>query len=358
MDKLKIGIIGCGSIIPKHLRAVVENSDKMELLALCDTVPEKLEMAVNEYKRLGGDRKVSIKKYTDHTKLLKDPEIQVVTIATSSGIRPKIAIDALDAGKHVILEKPMALSIKECDEIIKRSEEKGLKVAVCHQLRFLPYMVKLKQALISGAFGKLVHASAAMRWNRSDAYYSSAPWRGTWEYDGGAFMNQAVHVIDLLLWLMGSAERVYAETGTFLKNIEAEDAGAAVIRFKSGAIGIIEASVCVYPENLEETLGIFGEKGTVLIGGKALNKVEVWNIEKEKPFQTMETPQNLHTLLYRDMAEAVVEERQPLVDAREGKKAVELILAIYKSSFTKKPIYIPLSDFSTKDMLGGSRISV
>ncbi|MCF6096383.1 Gfo/Idh/MocA family oxidoreductase [Thermovorax subterraneus] len=355
MEKLQIGIIGCGSIIHKHLRAVVENSDKMELAALCDTVPEKMNTALSEYIKAGGTDQDRIKKYIDYRKLLEDPDIDIITVATISGIRPKIALDAIDAGKHLILEKPMALSTKEADEIIKKSEEKGLKVGVCHQLRFLPHMIKLKEEIESGAFGKLVHASASMRWNRSDAYYSSSPWRGTWEYDGGAFMNQVIHVIDLLLWLMGPAERVYAETGTFLKKIEAEDAGAAVIRFKNGAISTIEASVCVYPENLEETLGIFGEKGTVLIGGKALNKVEVWNIEGKPPYEPVEIPSNLHTVLYEDMADAVLNEREPLVNAKEGKKAVELVLSIYKSSLIRKPIDIPLGDFSTKDMLGGTK---
>jgi len=354
MEKLKIGIIGCGSIVPKHLRAVVENSDKMELAALCDTVPEKMNIALEEYIKAGGANQDSIKKYNDYRRLLEDPEIHIVTVATISGIRPKIALDALDAGKHVILEKPMALSTREAYEIIKKSEEKRLKVAVCHQLRFMPHIMKLKEEIDSGAFGKLVHASASMRWNRNDVYYSSSPWRGTWEYDGGAFMNQAIHVIDLMLWLMGSAERVYAETGTFLKKIEAEDAGAAVIRFKSGTIGTIEASVCVYPENLEETLGIFGEKGTVLIGGKALNKVEVWNIKGKPLYELAEIPPNLHTMLYEDMADAVLNDRQPLINAREGKRAVELVLSIYKSALTKKPIDMPLGDFSTKDMLGGT----
>jgi predicted dehydrogenase len=355
MEKLKIGSIGCGSIIPKHIRAVIENSDKMELLAVCDTVPGKTDMAVDEYIKAGGTGGRHIKKYTDYMKLLEDPDIYVVTVATVSGIRPKIALDALDAGKHVILEKPMALSVKEADEIVKKSEEKNLKVAVCHQLRFMPHMMKLKEAVASDALGKLVHASASMRWNRNDEYYSSSPWRGTWEYDGGAFMNQAIHVIDLMLWFMGPAARVYAETGTFLKKIEAEDAGAAVIRFKNGAVGTVEASVCVYPENLEETLGIFGEKGTVLIGGKALNRVEVWNIEGEAPFEAIQIPTNLHTLLYRDMADAVINDRQPLINAREGKNAVELILSIYRSSLTKKPVNLPPGDFSTKDMIGGTR---
>ena len=353
MKKLKLGIVGCGSIIPKHLKAIVENSRVLELVALCDTIPEKMDFALQEYVKLGGEKVENVRKYEDYHRLLEDAGINIVTVSTVTGMRSSIALDALDALKHLILEKPVALSIRDADGIIKKSEEKNLKVAVCHQLRFMPHIVKLKEVVTSGAFGKLVHASAAMRWNRSDAYYSSSFWRGTWEYDGGAFMNQAIHMLDILLWLMGPVERVYAETGTFLRNIEAEDAGVAVLKFRNGAIGSVEASVCVYPENLEETLGIFGEKGTVLIGGKALNKVEIWNIKGESPFEAPEVPPNLHTLLYGDMADAVVNDRQPLINAREGKNAVELILSIYKSSLTKKPVDLPLGDFSTKDMIGG-----
>ncbi|ADL08330.1 Gfo/Idh/MocA family protein [Thermosediminibacter oceani] len=353
MEKLKIAVIGCGSIARKHIKAIAENKDKLELTALCDIDPQKTEQLAAGYQQLTGKEPGKIKKHTDYEKILKDQEIDIVAITTSSGIRPKIAIGALDEGKHLILEKPMALSTKDADHITKKAEQKGLKVTVCHQLRFLPHIQKLKEIVNSGTMGKIVHAAAAMRWNRSNEYYSSSPWRGTWKHDGGAFMNQAIHLIDLLLWIMGPVQTVYAETGTFIKKIEAEDAGAALLRFKNDALGVIEASVCVYPENLEETLGVFGEKGTVVIGGKTLDIVKTWNIKDQKPYETEKEQKDLHVLLYEDMINAVKENREPLINAKEGQKAVELVLSIYKSSLTKKPVKLPPGDFSTEHMIGG-----
>jgi len=355
MQKLRFGIIGCGSIIPKHLKAIVDNIDSVQLCAICDVVPEKLEATLKEYEKLSGASAKEIKEYTDYHELLQDPGIDAVTISTISGLRPKMALDALDAGKHIILEKPMALSIKNANAIIQKSKEKNLKVQICHQLRFLPHMISLKKAMEGNAFGKLVHAVTSIRWNRNDAYYSSASWRGTWKYDGGALMNQFIHPIDLLLWTMGPVKEVYGKTGTFLRKIEAEDAGMALVKFENGALGVIEGSVCVYPKNLEESLNIFGEKGTVCVGGKALNEVRVWEFADSQynnfnPNQE-NVPINPHSLLYKDMIDSILSNRSPLIDAAEGKKAVELILAIYKSSKIGQPVKLPLEDFAAEDML-------
>lgn len=351
MKKFKIGIIGCGSIIPKHIKAIAQNNESLELISVCDIATDRMDAAVEEYQDQTKRRIQNIVRYTSYEDLIKNPEIDIVTIATASGIRPQIALQALSAGKHVILEKPLALSIKDADKIVKMSEEKRLKVQVCHQLRFMPHMQKLRETIEQGHFGKLVYATANMRWNRNDEYYSVAPWRGTWEYDGGALMNQAIHVIDLLLWMMGPVERVYAETGTFLRKIEAEDTAAAVIRFKSGAIGIVEGTVCVYPKNLEETLNVFGEQGTVCIGGKVLNEIKTWNV-KNCSFNNDEYSKqnNYHTLLYEDMVNAILQDRDTLVNAREAKKSVELILALYRSSKIREPINLPIDSFATKDM--------
>lgn len=354
MKRFKIGIIGCGSIIPKHIKAIAENSESLELMSVCDIAADRMDAAAEEYRDQTKRQTLNIVKYTGYEELIKNPDIDIVTIATASGIRPKVALQALAAGKHVILEKPLALSTKDADEIIEMSEEKGLKVQVCHQLRFMPHMQRLKEIIGQGHFGKLVYATANMRWNRNDEYYSAAPWRGTWKHDGGALMNQAIHVIDLLLWMMGPVERVYAETGTFLRNIEAEDTAASVVRFKSGAIGIIEGTVCIYPKNLEETLNIFGEHGTACIGGKALNEIKTWNVKDNIPYSSEQVKQNnYHTLLYKDMINAVLQDKQPLVNAREAKKSVELILAVYKSSRIKKPVNLPIDNFATKDMIEG-----
>jgi UDP-N-acetyl-2-amino-2-deoxyglucuronate dehydrogenase len=350
---LNIGIVGCGSIAPKHLKAIKDNREEIQLKALCDTNPEQMQKTIDSYMEGCSNDQEDIKIFDDYKDLLKDEDIDIVAIATSSGIRPHMAKEALKANKNLILEKPLALSIRDADDIISLSENKGLKVAVCHQLRFMPHMAELKHAIDSGAFGKLFHATVHMRWNRNDDYYKAAPWRGTWEHDGGALMNQAIHAIDLLLWMMGPVERVYAEVDTLHRPIEAEDTAMAVVKFKNGALGIIEGSVCVYPQNLEETFNIFGENGTVCIGGKALNEIKAWDIKGRAPFEITGTVSNFHTLLYKDMIDAIKDNRAPLVDAREAKKAVELILATYKSSKNIKPITLPIKDFATSDMREG-----
>lgn len=353
MKKHKIGMIGCGNIAAKHIIAMAENGNKIELSALCDIYNGKINDIAAYYSTLSGNNPESIKKYNNYNKILEDEEIEIVTITTSSGTRSRIALEALEAGKHLILEKPMALSIKDADAIIKKAEEKRLIVSVCHQLRYLPYMKALKENVDMGAFGKLTYAVASMRWNRGDEYYSSSSWRGTWKNDGGALMNQAIHVIDLLLWMFGPVKNVYGKIGRYLKKIEAEDTGMALLEFKNGAMGLVEASVCIYPENLEERLSIFGENGSAVIGGKALNKVEVWNFKDGKKIENMYDKRNLHSVLYDNVINSIEGKRQPLINAREGKKALELILAIYKSSKEGVPVALPLKDFSTEDMIGG-----
>ncbi|MGH2332327.1 Gfo/Idh/MocA family protein [Thermoanaerobacter mathranii] len=276
MDKkLRFGLIGCGRVSFKHIEAIVNNYDNAELVALCDLEIEKAELLKKRYKELLDKKNVKINNievYRDYQELLKRADIDIVSIATYSGTHAEITINALKSGKHVIVEKPMALSIKDADEMIETAKKYNRKLTVCHQNRFNSTVQKLRKALEKNRFGKLVHGVASIRWNRNDEYYKQASWRGTWEQDGGTLMNQGIHNIDLLQWMMGPVERLYAEADTFLRNIEGEDMGAAVLRFKNGVIGIIEGSACVFPKNLEETLSIFGEKGTVRIGGVAINK--------------------------------------------------------------------------------------
>lgn len=261
------------------------------------------------------------------------------------------------AGKHVIVEKPMALSIEEADRMIDLARKKDLKLSVCHQNRFNPTVQELRKAVEEDRFGKLIHGVASIRWNRNDEYYNMDDWHGTLALDGGILMNQCLHNIDMLRWMMGDVKRVTAETDRFIRDIETEDAGMAVVRFKNGAIGLIEGTVCVYPENLEETLNIFGERGTVRMGGIAMNRIIDWNFAdgpedeleevKKVSYETDTVYGYGHNLLYRDVIRAINEDERPLVDGLEGKKAIELILGIYKSSRRQKPVEFPLGNYST-----------
>lgn len=371
MSKLKFAIIGCGRISKKHAEAIANNFKDAELVAVCDIVPEKMDVTIEKYyevlhknsfnEEIAVTTEKSISKYVNYTEMLEKEDIDIVTIATESGYHAKHAIDCLNAGKHVIVEKPMALSTKDADEMIKSAKKNNVKLAVCHQNRFNPPIQKLRKAIEEGRFGKLVNGTARILWNRNDDYYKQAPWRGTWELDGGTLMNQCIHNIDLLQWMMGGkVDTVYAQTGTFLRNIEAEDFGAIIIRFKNGTIGIVEGSACVYPRNLEETLSIFGEKGTVVIGGLAVNRIETWKFadgqdnEEEVLKEQGKDPDTVygygHTPLFRDMIDAIREDREPLINGEEGKKAVEIVLAAYKSQIEGRKISYPFAYFSTKEI--------
>lgn len=360
MKKLKFAIIGCGRISYKHVEALVNNKEEAELVAVCDIVKEKAEGRAKEYKdKMNLDLKINV--YTDYEEMLNKEEIDVVTIATESGYHPKIAIYCMNNKKNVICEKPMALSIKDADNMIAASKSNDVKLCVSHQNRFNKPIQQLRKALDEGRFGKLVNGTARILWNRNMDYYKQAPWRGTWELDGGTLMNQCIHNIDLLQWMMGGEiESVYAECGNFLRDIEAEDFGAVLIRFKNKSIGIIEGSACVYPKNLEETLSVFGEKGTVAIGGLAVNRIEAWRFGdgKDSEDEILKAqagdPDTVygfgHTPLFKDMIDSINNNRTPLVSGEEGKKGMSIILAAYKSSLTKMPVKFPLEDFSTLDM--------
>jgi predicted dehydrogenase len=268
----------------------------------------------------------------------------------------------MNSGKHVIVEKPMALSTQDADRMIQCARKNNVKLCVSHQNRFNEPIQKLRSAIDSNRFSKLVNGTARILWNRNMGYYTQAPWRGTWKQDGGTLMNQCIHNIDLLQWMMGGEiDTVYAQCGTFLRDIEAEDFGAIIIKFKNGSIGIVEGSACVYPKNLEETLSIFGETGTVCIGGLAVNSIETWkfedNTETEEEIVTQQKgdPDSVygsgHTPLFKDMIDAINMDRQPLINGEEGKKGLSIILAAYKSRLTGLPVKFPMGDFSTIEMI-------
>lgn len=356
---MKYALIGCGRISTNHIAAAARNG--FDIVAVCDIVPEHMAAVLAKH-GLEGD--ASIARYTDYRLLLTEhPELELVSIATESGKHAAIALDCIDAGVNVIIEKPMAMSMADADEIIRRSEERGVLVSACHQNRFNVAVQRTRAALEAGRFGRLSHGSIHVRWNRNRNYYDQAPWRGTWAEDGGCLMNQCIHGIDLLRWMMGGeVVEVYGQTRQrFHDYLEAEDVGVAVLTFANGAVATVEGTVNVYPKNLEETLYLFGESGTVKIGGTSTNNIDVWDFADETEAdtenkglkeQTSNVYGNGHTSLFADMADAIANHRQPYVDAHAGRAALETVLAIYKSQKTGKPVRLPLVDCSTLDMVG------
>ena len=353
---MNYALIGCGRISTNHIKAAVNN--KLNIVAVCDVLPEAMENLLAKH---GLEKDASIKRYTDYKQMLAENEITLCSIATESGSHAEIALYCIDHGINVIIEKPMAMSMADADEIIRRSERKGVKVSACHQNRFNIAIQQMRKALEAGRFGRLSHGSIHVRWNRNQDYYTQAPWRGTWAQDGGCLMNQCIHGIDLLRWMMGDeVEEIYGVTKQqFHDYLEAEDVGMAVVKFKNGAVATIEGTTNVYPRNLEETLYLFGEKGTVKIGGTSTNNIDVWNFADEteadaqnKGLQeaTSNVYGNGHTSLFADVIDAIEKDRRPYVDAVAGRNALEMILAIYKSRQTGAPVKLPLGDFASTDM--------
>ena len=354
---MKYALIGCGRIAVNHIKAVVENN--IDMVAACDIKLEKIDQLVEKTKY-----NKDFKKYSDYKKMIDENlDLDFVSIATESGIHAEIALYCIENGINVIIEKPMAMSMEDANKIINLSKEKNVKVSVCHQNRFNIAVHKTRQAMDEGRFGRLSHGSIHVRWNRNKNYYDQAPWRGKWESDGGCLMNQCIHGIDLLRWMLGEeVEEVYGVTKQqFHDYLECEDIGMAVLKFKNGAVATVEGTVNVYPQNLEETLYLFGEDGTVKIGGKSTNNIDVWNFKDEDvddqnnvglKEETENVYGNGHTSLFKDMIEAIQEDRDPYITAVDGKNALEIVLAIYKSSFTGKSVKLPLENCASTDFEG------
>lgn len=356
---MKYALIGCGRIAINHIKAVINN--QLELVAVCDVLPNKMEELLSKQ---GLAENKDILRYTDYRQMIEEhPEIQLISIATESGSHAEIALYCIDHGINLIIEKPMAMSIADADEIIRRAEANHVKVSACHQNRFNIAVQKLRKAVEAGRFGKLSHGSIHVRWNRNKDYYTQAPWRGTWAQDGGALMNQCIHGIDLLRWMMGSeVVSVYGQTKQqFHHYLEAEDVGMAVVNFANGAVATIEGTTNVYPQNLEETLYVFGQWGTVKLGGKSTNNIDVWDFADETDEDRSnkgleEVASNVygngHTSLFADVVEAIEKDRQPYVDAKAGRDALEMVLAIYKSAAEGQAVKLPLKECSTLDFVG------
>ncbi|MFL5597016.1 MAG: Gfo/Idh/MocA family protein [Gemmatimonadaceae bacterium] len=337
----RVALVGCGRISKNHFEAI-EKVDGLELCAVCDADAVRAEQAGTQW---------SVPWFTSYEKMLKDAKADVVTIATPSGLHAEQGVAAAHAGKHVVMEKPMAISLTGADALVHACDKAGVNLFVVKQNRLNPPVQLLKRAVDRNRFGRVYMASCKVHWARPQEYYDQAPWRGTWEFDGGAFMNQASHYVDLIQWLMGPVESVMAKTATLARRIETEDSGVAILKFRSGALGSIEVTMLAYPRNLEGSITILGEKGSAKIGGTAVNKIELWQFaeydDDDKLVETADTtPPNVYGLghqgYYRNVLAVLKGEAKADIDGRAGRKSLELILGIYESAKTGREVPLPL----------------
>ena len=338
---IRLALVGCGRISKNHFDAI-RKLEELELVAVCDTIEARAREA--------GESQ-GVPWFTNYDQMLAQVPSDAVVIATPSGMHPQHGVTAAKSGRHVISEKPMAISLAAADALVQACDDSGVHLFVVKQNRLNPPIQLLKRAVDRGRFGRIYMANCTVRWTRPQDYYDQAPWRGTWEFDGGAFMNQASHYVDLIQWLVGPVESVMAKTATMARRIEAEDSGVAVLKFRSGAIGTIEVSMLTFPRNLEGSITILGEKGTVKIGGTAVNKVEHWMFSEydddDKLIEQANTsPPTVygfgHEAYYRNVAAVLRGEARPDTDGRAGRKSLELILGIYESAKTGRDVPLPL----------------
>ena len=339
---LNFGIVGCGRIAERKHLPILRDLEQANIIAVSD---KELDKAT----RLGAEYDIPAHA-SYHDMLQKHPEIDVVCILTESGHHAECAIDVASYKKHVVVEKPMALALDAADKMIRACDENGVKLMIVKQNRYNLPVQKMREALIAGRFGKLVMGTVRVRWCRTQEYYDQADWRGTWAWDGGVLTNQASHHIDLLEWMMGDVESVMAMTTTRLVNIEVEDTGVALLKFRNGALGVIEATTATRPTDLEGSISILGEKGTVEIGGFAMNEMKIWNfVEKQDGDDEVLTkyrqnPPDVygfgHLQYLQNVIDVILHGTTAIVDGLEGRKSLELINAIYESAETGQEVFL------------------
>lgn len=339
---LKFAIVGCGVIAPTHARSIAELPDA-ELVAVCDIIPEKAHQLGSVYQ---------VPAFTDLQQMLKDVEIDVVNVLTPSGLHAEIGIQAARAGKHIIVEKPIDVTLEKADALIRACEEAGVKLCSISQHRFDPAIVALKQAVENQELGRLNFGGSHTKWYRSQEYYDSGDWRGTWALDGGgALINQSIHYVDLLQYIMGSLDELHSYCATQAhERIEVEDEAVAAIRFQNGALGLLEGSTAAYPGYCAR-LDIYGSEGSVVIEN---DQIKEWHLRNGRPCPVENEPVGFiggtsskdiwhysHRREIQDMISAIREDRRPLVDGQEGRKALEIVLAVYESARTGRTVNFP-----------------
>lgn len=353
---MRYALVGCGRVSPNHIKAAKENG--FEILSVCDIDDSHIDDMFSRAVECG---KENIRRYSDFVEMYEKEKPELISIALPSSLHAIAAREAIKRGIHVIIEKPMAMSIEDADEIIRLSELYNVKVSACHQNRFNIAVQEMRAALEKGRFGTLSNAAITVRWSRGKDYYDQAQWRGKFESDGGTLMNQCIHGIDLLLWMCGNGLRkVYGATRRqYHPYIEAEDVGTAVFEFENGVVATVEGTVNVPDGNLEEHLTLIGQTGIVKLGGKSANAIDVWRFSDDPNDtkdgfheKTTSVYGNGHSSLFSDVADAIKNDRTPYVDAKAGKRALEAVLAIYKSMSTGLPVELPLENCAGKDFEG------
>jgi UDP-N-acetyl-2-amino-2-deoxyglucuronate dehydrogenase len=342
METKRFGLVGCGRISGRHFSAISEIGGA-EIVSCCDIDKSRLEESGRQY----GITQL----YRSYDEMLSGAEMDAVIICTPSGMHPEMGIKAANKQLHVITEKPMAINLVQADELVKACDANSVELFVVKQNRLNPAIQLLKQAIDKGRFGKIFSLNATVRWARPQSYYDQAKWRGTWEFDGGAFMNQASHYMDLIQWLGGPVESVMAMTATLNHKIESEDMGTGIIRFRNGTLGTVEVTMNIFPRNLEGSITVMGESGTVKIGGIAVNKVEHWEFkdydDDDKTIHECTTnPSSVygfgHLGYLRNVVEVLQGNGKAQTDGREGRKSLEIITAMYESAKTGKRVPLPL----------------
>jgi UDP-N-acetyl-2-amino-2-deoxyglucuronate dehydrogenase len=341
--KLRFAIAGCGRIANNHFEAIKEHAARCEVTDLCDVDPQALASAVARTGAAG---------HTGLTAMLAKTHADCVILTTPSGLHSAQAIEIARSGRDVMTEKPMATRWSDGLAMVRACDEAGVHLFVVKQNRRNRTLQLLKQAVENGRFGRVYMVNVNVFWTRPQSYYDSAAWRGTWEFDGGAFMNQASHYVDLLDWIAGPVESVMAYTGTLARNIEVEDTGVAALKWRNGAMGTINVTMLTYPKNLEGSITILGERGTVRIGGVAVNEIKHWQFEQPDPmdaqiddasYQTTSVYGFGHPLYYNNVIETLRGQAQPETDGREGLRSLELLIAMYMSARDGKRINLPLA---------------
>ncbi|MBK8230119.1 MAG: Gfo/Idh/MocA family oxidoreductase [Candidatus Eisenbacteria bacterium] len=339
-EVIPVALIGCGKIARKHVQ-VLRAIPNLKLSAVVDADPKRAAAIAAEVE---GARVLP-----DLEAVCSDPEIRLGVVCTPSGLHARQGMQLARAGKHVVVEKPMALRLDEADRLIEACDRAGVKLFVVKQNRYNAPVRKAREAIESGRMGRIFLGDVRVLWNRSQAYYDEEPWRGTWEMDGGVLTNQASHHIDLLIWMMGDVESVYAQGRTVMHQIEVEDLGAVLLKFRSGGLGIVEASTSVQPKDLEGSLNLYGEGGTIEIGGFAANELKTWRFREETPEDEeirrdhARNPAGAtfaHHQFYLNVVEALHDQRRALIDGIQGRRSLEVIHAIYESMETGQEVQL------------------